>query len=123
LTEQPHGLWRTRELDAKDAAREADWAEAEAAYALDYAEWAVNNAQLTMLDAIDARAYADELARRPAPNHALHGRHDASPSGISSRAGLVEVGTGTRGDDRLRRTTHHRRTNRHQGVQPKDFHT
>jgi hypothetical protein len=63
LTEQPHGLWRTRELDAKDAAREADWAEAEAAYALDYAEWAVNNAQLTMLDAIDARAYADELAK------------------------------------------------------------
>ena len=50
-------------MDAKAAATEADWAEAEAADALDYAEWAVDNAQLAMLDAIDARAYADDLAK------------------------------------------------------------
>ena len=39
-------------------------AEAEAADAIDYAEWAVDNAQLAMLDAIDARTYADQLAKR-----------------------------------------------------------
>ena len=54
---------RTRQLDAKAAATDADWAEAEAADTLDYAEWAVDNAQLSMLDAIDARAYADQLAK------------------------------------------------------------
>ncbi len=53
-----------RQLDAKAAATDADWAEAEAADTLDYAEWAVDNAQLSMLDAIDARAYADQLAKR-----------------------------------------------------------
>jgi hypothetical protein len=58
---------RTRQLDAKAAATDADWAEAEAADALDFAEWAVDNAQLAMLDAIDARAYADELAKRWSP--------------------------------------------------------
>jgi hypothetical protein len=55
---------RTRQMDAKAAATDADWAEAEAADTLDYAEWAVDNAQLSMLDAIDARAYADQLAKR-----------------------------------------------------------
>ena len=55
---------RTRELDADMAADDAAWAEANAADALDYAEWAVDNAQLVMLDAIDARAYADQLAKR-----------------------------------------------------------
>jgi hypothetical protein len=54
---------RTRELDADMAADDAAWAEANAADALDYAEWAVDNAQLVMLDAIDARSYADDLAR------------------------------------------------------------
>jgi hypothetical protein len=54
---------RTREMDADMAADDAAWAEAEAADALDYADWAVDNAQLVMLDAIDARAYADDLAR------------------------------------------------------------
>jgi hypothetical protein len=53
---------RTRQLDSKDAAIGADWTEADAADALDFAAWAVDNAQLAMLDAIDARAYADELA-------------------------------------------------------------
>jgi hypothetical protein len=38
-------------------------AEADAADALDFAAWAVDNAQLAMLDAIDARVYADDLAK------------------------------------------------------------
>ena len=54
---------RTRQLDAKDAAREADWADADAADAIDLAEWAVDNAELALLDAVDARARADELAK------------------------------------------------------------
>ena len=54
---------RNRELDAKDAANEADWSEGEAADALDFADWAVRNAQLAILDAIDARARAAELAK------------------------------------------------------------
>jgi hypothetical protein len=54
---------RNRELDAKDAADQADWAETEAAGALDYADWAVRSAQLAMLDAVDARAHATELAK------------------------------------------------------------
>ncbi len=54
---------RTRQLDSKAAASEPDWAEAEAADALDFAEWAIDNAQLAMLDAIDARAYADDRAK------------------------------------------------------------
>jgi hypothetical protein len=54
---------RTQQLDAKGAARDADWAEADAADALDFAEWAVDNAQLAMLDAIDARVYADKLTK------------------------------------------------------------
>src|SRR5512132_3109774 len=55
---------RTREVDADMAADDAAWAEANAADALDYADWAVDNAQLVMLDAIDARVYADQLAKR-----------------------------------------------------------
>src|SRR4029450_13290223 len=54
---------RTRQLDAKAAATDADWGEADAADALDFADWAVDNAQLAILDAIDARAYADDLAK------------------------------------------------------------
>jgi multidrug efflux pump subunit AcrA (membrane-fusion protein) len=54
---------RSRQVDAKVAATDADWAEADAAEALDFADWAVENAQLTMLDAIHARAYADKLAK------------------------------------------------------------
>jgi hypothetical protein len=55
---------RGRQLDAKVAGTDADWAEAEAADALDFAEWAVDSAQLAMLNAIDARAYADVLAKK-----------------------------------------------------------
>ena len=54
---------RTRELDAKDADFDADWSEADAPDALDFPEWAVDNAQWAMFDAIDARAYADEVAK------------------------------------------------------------
>jgi hypothetical protein len=54
---------RGRQLDANAAADEASWAEADAADALDFAEWAIDNAKLAMLDAIDARAYSDERAK------------------------------------------------------------
>src|SRR5512132_2370810 len=54
---------RPRQLDAKAAATVADWAEDEAADAIDFGDWAVDNAQLAMLDAIDARAYAADLAK------------------------------------------------------------
>ena len=57
---------RTRELDAKTAASEAGWAEADAVDALDFAAWTVSNARLAVLDAIDARAYVDERAKRVA---------------------------------------------------------
>ena len=54
---------RTRQMDAKDAASDADWADATPPTPSTYADWAVDNAELAMLDAIDARAYADELAK------------------------------------------------------------
>ena len=54
---------RNRQLDAKAAARDADWAEDDATDALDYAAWTLDNAQLAMLDAIDARVYAHQLAK------------------------------------------------------------
>jgi glycerol-3-phosphate dehydrogenase len=54
---------RNRQLDAKAAASDADWAEGDAADAIDYAEWTVDNARLAVLDAIDARAYADQRAK------------------------------------------------------------
>ena len=53
---------RADQLDAKVAARQADGAEADAADAIDFAAWTVDNARLAVLDAIDARVYADELA-------------------------------------------------------------
>jgi hypothetical protein len=53
---------RADQLDAKVAGRQADGAEADAADAIDFAAWTVDNARLAVLDAIDARVYADELA-------------------------------------------------------------
>lgn len=50
------------EHDAKVAERDAEDAEADAADALDYAAWVVDQAQLAVLDAVDARTYADALA-------------------------------------------------------------
>ena len=54
---------RNRQLDATMAADDAAWAEADAADAIDYANWAVDNARLAVLDALDARAYAEERAK------------------------------------------------------------
>jgi hypothetical protein len=48
--------------DVKRAEREAEDAEADAADALDYADWVVDQAQLAVLDAIDARSWADARA-------------------------------------------------------------
>ena len=53
-------------MDAKAAEADALWAERDAEDALDYAIWTVDNARLAALDALDARVYADELARAAA---------------------------------------------------------
>jgi len=58
---------RADQLDANVAARQADGAEADAADAIDFASWTVDNARLAVLDAIDARVYADELATTASP--------------------------------------------------------
>jgi len=52
---------RADQRDAKLAARQADGAEADAADAIEFAAWTVDHARLAVLDAIDARVYADEL--------------------------------------------------------------
>jgi hypothetical protein len=54
---------RADRLDASTAAAEAEWTEGTAADAIDLASWAVENARLAALDAVEARAYADELAK------------------------------------------------------------
>jgi hypothetical protein len=54
---------RNAQRDANAAATDADWAERDAADAIDYAEWTIDNARLAILDAIDARVYADDLAK------------------------------------------------------------
>ena len=53
---------RAAQLDAKVAENDAEWAEIDALDALDYADWAVDNAALAVLDAIDARARANDLS-------------------------------------------------------------
>jgi hypothetical protein len=53
---------RNRQIDADAAATDADLAEADATDAIDYAAWTVDNARLAILDAIDARAYANMRA-------------------------------------------------------------
>jgi hypothetical protein len=55
---------RADQLDAKSAANEADFTESAAVDAIQYAEWAVDNARLAVLDAIDARVYAGQLAQK-----------------------------------------------------------
>jgi hypothetical protein len=50
------------ELDVKRAERDAEDAEADAADALDYAAYVVDQAQLAVLDAVDARTWADARA-------------------------------------------------------------
>ncbi|MEK6440365.1 hypothetical protein [Pseudonocardia sp. T1-2H] len=54
---------RNAQLDADIAADDAAWADEAASAAIDYAGWAVDNARLAVLDAIDARACADERAK------------------------------------------------------------
>jgi hypothetical protein len=48
--------------DVKRAERQAEDAEADASDALDYASWVVDQARLAVLDAIDARTWADARA-------------------------------------------------------------
>jgi cell division septum initiation protein DivIVA len=50
------------ELDAKSAQQDAEGAEEDALDALGFARWAVGQAEVAILDAIDARAWADERA-------------------------------------------------------------
>jgi chromosome segregation ATPase len=50
------------ELDVKAAVDDAEGAEEDAIDALDFAGWAVGQAELAVLDAIDAHAWADERA-------------------------------------------------------------
>jgi DNA-binding transcriptional MerR regulator len=54
---------RSDERDAKAAAKDADRAERDAVDAIDYAVVTFYSAQLAVLDALDARAYADERAK------------------------------------------------------------
>jgi len=53
---------RTRQIDADMAATDADMAEADATDAIDYAAWTIDSARLAILDAVDARAYANMQA-------------------------------------------------------------
>jgi len=53
---------RNRQINADVAATDADMAEADATAAIDYAAWTIDNARLAVLDAIDARAYANTRA-------------------------------------------------------------
>jgi hypothetical protein len=48
--------------DAKVALRRADWAEANAADAVDFALYAIDEAEASVLDAADARTIADAYA-------------------------------------------------------------
>jgi cell division septum initiation protein DivIVA len=50
------------ELDAKSAEQDAEGAEEDALDALSFARWAVGQAEVAVLDAIDARGWADERA-------------------------------------------------------------
>jgi hypothetical protein len=56
------------EHDVKKAEQQAEDAEDDAADALDYALWVVDQAQLAVLDAIDARAWADARAAASPPS-------------------------------------------------------
>jgi len=54
---------KTRELDARLAAKEADRLESDASLAIDYAIAAVDQARLAVLDAVDGRIHAEEARR------------------------------------------------------------
>jgi ElaB/YqjD/DUF883 family membrane-anchored ribosome-binding protein len=50
------------ELDVTQARHAAEWAEADAYEALDFAMWAVDTAAITVVDAVDARVWAESRA-------------------------------------------------------------
>jgi hypothetical protein len=54
--------------DVKMAEEDAEAAEQDAADALDYATWAVDQAQVAVLDAIDARTWSDARAAASPPS-------------------------------------------------------
>jgi hypothetical protein len=54
---------RATELDARALADEADWAEADARDAIEFAVVSVDNARLAILEAVAVRAHAEERAR------------------------------------------------------------
>jgi hypothetical protein len=56
--------------DVKTAEHDAEDAEQGAAFALDFASWAVDQAKLAVLDAVDARSWADARAAASAPSRA-----------------------------------------------------
>ena len=56
------------ERDVKAAERDAETAEDDAADALDYAAWALDLAEAAVLDAADARAWADVRAAASPPS-------------------------------------------------------
>ena len=56
------------ERDVRKAERQAEDAEEDAADALDYALWVVDQAELAVLDAIDARSWADTRAAASPPS-------------------------------------------------------
>jgi chromosome segregation ATPase len=56
------------ERDARKAERQAEAAEEDAADALDYALWVIDQAELAVLDAIDARSWADARAAASPPS-------------------------------------------------------
>ena len=56
------------ERDVRKAERQAEDAEEDAADALDYALWVVDQAELAVLDAIDARSWADARAAASPPS-------------------------------------------------------
>jgi hypothetical protein len=58
---------RGTEIDAAMAKNDAEMAEADATAAIDYAGWAIDNARLWTLSALDARARADQLQKAAKP--------------------------------------------------------
>jgi hypothetical protein len=53
---------RNAQVDAAAAEGNADWAESDATDAIDFAAWAIDNARVSLLYAIDARVTANERA-------------------------------------------------------------
>ena len=63
MNELKEHVYRQRDVhDAKDTEKAAERAEDYAADSLDFAVWAIEQAQLDVLDAVDARAVADAKA-------------------------------------------------------------